>query len=105
MNVFTLCRSAYITAGMDSWRVFTFLLKLFAMPIKEGVKPHQKLSAAGTLIDAAMDGFTACPLPPSFIDAKGVALIQSRTLSCMDATAKPPWMALRRVSEGTTITN
>ncbi|KHT57668.1 hypothetical protein RJ41_01570 [Alteromonas marina] len=25
-------------------------LKLFAMPLKEGVKPHQKLSAAGTLL-------------------------------------------------------
>jgi len=37
------------------------------------------------------------PLSPSFINAKGVALIQSKTLSCMDAAAKPPWMALRRV--------
>ncbi|OJF69573.1 hypothetical protein BK026_12695 [Alteromonas sp. V450] len=29
------------------------------------------------------------PLSPSFKEAKGVALIQSRTLSCMDAAAKP----------------
>ena len=35
---------------MGSRRVITFLLKLFAMLIKEGVKPHQKLSAAGTLL-------------------------------------------------------
>jgi hypothetical protein len=35
---------------MGSRRVITFLFKLFAMPIKEGVKPHQKLSAAGTLL-------------------------------------------------------
>ena len=34
--------------------------KLSGIQIAEGVKPHQKLSAAGTLIDAAMDGFTAC---------------------------------------------
>ena len=40
------------------------LPQIFIMQIKEGVKPHQKLIAAGMLIDAAMDGFTACsPLP------------------------------------------
>jgi hypothetical protein len=34
------------------------------MQFKEGVKPQQKLIAAGMLIDAAMEGFTACsPLP------------------------------------------
>ncbi|MBT3137275.1 hypothetical protein KL866_19705, partial [Alteromonas sp. ALT199] len=44
---------------MGSRRVIAFLFKLFAMPIKEGVKPHQKLSAAGTLIEAAKDVFTA----------------------------------------------
>jgi len=45
-------------------RRVTSLLKLLVMPVKEGVKSHQKLIAAGMLIDAAMDGFTACsPLP------------------------------------------
>jgi len=40
--------------------VFSPHPKLIAMPIAEGVKPHKKLSAAGMLIDAAKDGFTAC---------------------------------------------
>ncbi|AGV54118.1 hypothetical protein MADE_000001023175 [Alteromonas mediterranea DE] len=39
-------------------RVNPLLSKLLAMPIKERVKPHQKLIAVGTLIDAAKDGFT-----------------------------------------------
>ena len=39
-------------------RVNPLLSKLLAIPIKERVKPHQKLIAVGTLIDAAKDGFT-----------------------------------------------
>ena len=44
------CRSFYIKGEMCSRRITPFLPKLFAMPSKEGVKPHQKLSAAGTLL-------------------------------------------------------
>lgn len=40
-------------------------------------------------IKAGMGSRRVTTLSPSFIDAKGVALIQSRTLSCMDAAAKP----------------
>jgi len=48
-------------------------------------------------IKAGMGSRRVTTLSPSFIYSKGVALIQSRTLCCMDAAAKPPWMALRRV--------
>ena len=44
------CRSSHIKAGMGLRRVPPLLFKLFAMPSKEGVKPHQKLIAAGTLL-------------------------------------------------------
>ena len=55
-----------IKAAVGQQRVTSSPLKLFAMPIKEGVEPHQKLSAAGTLIDAAKDGLTACFLSIRF---------------------------------------
>jgi len=56
-------------------RVNPLLSKLLAIPIKERVKPHQKLIAARTLIDDAMHEFTACffLLRTSSTDAKGGA--------------------------------
>ncbi|CAA0332457.1 hypothetical protein ALT721_2180001 [Alteromonas alvinellae] len=37
--------------------------------------------------------------------SKGVIVVPSETLHRRDAVSEPPWMGLRRVSEGTTITN
>jgi len=46
---------------VDGFIVSTLLSpKPSVMQVARGVKPHQKLIAAGTLIDDAMDDFTAC---------------------------------------------
>ena|GEM_PF-1516781 len=50
-----------------------------------------------------MDDFTACsPLPECFVlrRVKGVSAVPSETLHRRDAVSEPPWMGLRRVSEG-----
>ena len=51
------CRSFYIKGEMCSRRITPFLPKLFAMPSKEGVKPHQKLISVGPLIGAAKNDY------------------------------------------------
>lgn len=79
--------------------VFSSLPKAFCYAARrEWVYVLWNLPQHGCCGRAPRDGFTACfSFPPSFINAKGVALIKARTLSYMDAAAKPPWMGLRRV--------
>jgi len=44
-------------------------------------------------------------MPSFFMASKGSECMPSETLHRRDAVSEPPWMGLRRVSEGTTITN
>ena len=60
-----------------------------------------RMDAVSKLLLESWDGFTACysSPPQAFCYAKqGGSEAPSKTLSSRDAAAKPPWMALRRVT-------
>jgi hypothetical protein len=64
--------------------------------------------AVSELLLKSWDGFTACYTPPPdflLCRAKEVSAVPSETLHRREAVSEPPWMGLRRVSEGTALTN
>jgi hypothetical protein len=103
------CRSAYIKAGMGSRRICSSPYSFLLCRLRKEWSSFKNSQQQGRCCEAAYiregtGSQRVSPHPNAFrySDCEG-SEVPSKTLSCMDAAAKPPWKGSRRVFDGASL--